>query len=358
MYSILSAEALRTAELPDAGIISHPGFLESGKFISQVYGTSGLLFNYGDTGAGPMGSSPAAAWMARETKSGNLRDLILPAFQALSPDQGGSKIALTAFWFPSAEEVSESELPLHFQGSGHSPIAVHRTGFEKNDLFLGIKAGKAEVNHGHMDAGSFVIDWAGERWASELGSQSYHPLEETGIALFDMTQKSGRWNVFRLNNFSHNTLTYNRRIHEMKGVAEILSSEGPPVNSTVLDMAPPLGLPAVASAKRHFAMNQDRNTVTIVDELEGLKPGDTITWNLMTRARASAREGGFDLVVGGKRMALELSSPQSSSASAAPADPPPADFDKPNPGMTQITLDAVAGKDGRIRIEAIFRADP
>ena len=353
-YSILTAEALRTAGLPDAGIVSHPGFLESGNYLTQVYGTSGLLFNYGDTGGKTMGASRAAAWMARETKSTSLRDLILPAFQNLSPDQGSIHLALSAFWYPSDEEVRDSKLPLHFQGAGHSPLAIHRTGFTKEDLFLGIKAGSAVVNHGHMDAGSFVLDWAGERWASDLGSQNYHLLEQAGINLFEMTQDSGRWTVFRLNNFSHNTLTYNGRLHKIEGASKILSSE---TGETVLDIAEPLGLPAGASAKRHFTLDADSATVTITDELHGLNPGDTITWHMITSADVSKREDDFMLSQDGKQMELDLSSPQSKSAAASPADPPPADHDEPNPGMTRITLDTKAGDDGNIVIEAVFRPD-
>lgn len=350
-YSILTAEALRTAKLPDAGIVSHPGFLESGHYLTQVYGTSGLLFNYGDTGARVTGASPAAAWMARETRSSNLRDLVAPGFRDLPSEQTSRFLALSAFWFPSTDEVTDKKLPLHFQGSGHSPITIHRTGFSTKDLFLGIKAGKASANHGHMDAGSFVIDWSGERWTSDLGKQDYHPLEQTGINLFEMTQESGRWTVFRLNNFSHNTLTYNGRIHEMEGAADILSSEA---RTTLLDMAAPLGLPAEATAKRRFTLDADASTITITDDLDGLKPGDEITWHMITLADVSKQESGFILSQNGKQMILDLSSAKS--ALTAPADPPPAKHDEANPGITRIMLDAIAGPDGRIRIDAVFRA--
>lgn len=355
-FSIITAEALRKAELADAGVIAHPGFLESGYYLAQVYGTSGLLYNYGDNRASKLRPSPAVAWMARENKSASLREFILPTFREIGPKDGGRFLALAAFWFPPADKVEEDKLPLHFQGTGHSPIAIHRTGFGKDDLFLGIKAGAAKVNHGHMDAGSFVIDWAGERWATDLGSQDYNSLEQTGMNLFKMTQDSGRWTAFRLNNFSHNTLTYNGHLHRMAGPARIISSEGSPENESVVDMKPPLGLPQGASATRRFKMDEDSHTVTITDELEGLEPGDTVTWNLMTRAQASARKGGFELSLDGKRMSLDLASPQAESVTDSPADPPPANHDAENPDTTRLTLRAIAGEDGRIQIEAIFSA--
>ena len=351
-FAILIVEALRSAGLPDAGIVSHPGFLESGRYIAQVYGTSGLLFNYGDTHEGTLGASVAGVWMARETQSAELREVFRPPFLKISGNKNNRFLALAAFWMPPAEGGKGDKLPLHFVGAGHSPVVFHRTGYGKEDLFIGIKAGMAKVTHGHMDAGSFVIDWGGLRWCSDLGSQNYNSLEQKGIALFDMAQKSRRWSVFRLNNFTHNTLTYNGGLHRVEGKAEIVSSKGAPENETRVDMAAPLGLPKGASATRRFQVNG--GSVTVTDSFKGLKSGDRITWHIITRAAVKEREGGFGLSLGGKRMELDLASPQAVSKRAAPADPPTSDFDYPNPGMTRVFLDAVAGANGTIEIRAVF----
>jgi hypothetical protein len=354
-YAVLAVEALRSAGLPDAGALTHPGFLESGRYIVQVYGTSGLLFNYSDTRERPLGISPALLWMARENRSATIRDFAATPFLRINPRRASRLLALSAFWAPMAGDVKEDKLPLHYLGGGHSPVAFHRTGYGEDDLFLGIKAGKADVPHGHMDAGSFVVDWAGERWAADLGSQDYNSLEQKGIVLFDMDQDSRRWTVFRLNNFTHNTLTYNGRLHSVGGKAKILSSSGAPASDTLLDMAAPLDLPKGASAKRRFTMDATSKRVSIADTLEGLEPGDKITWHMMTHAKVSEADGGMSLTKGGKRMALALTSPQLISLKASPADPPPKDYDEPNPGMTRIILDTVAGNDGRVTIEAVFQ---
>lgn len=352
-FAILIIEAMRSAGLPDAGIASHPGFLESGRYIAQVYGTSGLLFNYGDNHESAIGTSTAGAWMARETGSTQLEHFFRPPFLKIREKGQSRLLALTAFWLPSTADEKNEKLPLHFVGSGHSPVAFHRTGYGTEDLFLGIKAGKASVAHGHMDAGSFVIDWDGQRWATDLGSQDYNSLEQRGIVLFDMVQECQRWSVFRLNNFTHNTLTYNGGLHRVEGEAVIASSKGAPEHDTMVDMASPLGLPDGATATRQFKMAEEG--VAITDTLRGLKPGDRITWHMITRAKAKEWEHGYELSLGGKRMFLDLSSPQSVSEKASPADPPTSDFDFPNPDMTRIFLDAVAGKDGNVEIRAVFR---
>jgi hypothetical protein len=358
VFSILTAEALRTAGLPEAGIVSHPGFLESGQYEALVFGNTGLMFNYGDNKASKRRASAAIAWMAKETRSATIWDTFKPTFLELDPQHADRFLVLAAFWMPNADTLEADKIPLHYQSAGKSPIAIHRTGLGKDDLFLGIKAGKAEVNHGHMDAGSFVLDFLGERWASDLGSQDYNSLEQTGMDLFDQTQDSLRWTVFRLNNLSHNTLSYNGRLHRVSGAAEIVSSKGAPENETIVDMTAPLGLPEGAKAERRFRVTEDPATVTITDTISGLKPGDTIEWNMLTPATPEPSENGFSLSLGGRSLMLSLTSAQEQSRSGKPADPPPADFDEGNPGVSRIVLSAKAGADGEIGISAVFGKVP
>ncbi len=355
VYSILTAEALRTAKLPGAGITEHPGFLESGDFKALAYGNANLMFNYGDNKESKPNATAAIAWMSRENRSAMIWQRFASAYEEIDPKRSDIFLALAAFWIPEPADLEPGKQPLHYLGTGKSPIALHRTGFGDDDLFLGVKAGKASVNHGHMDAGSFVLDWRGQRWASDLGNQNYHSLEQHGIILFDRKQESRRWTVFRLNQTSHNTLTYNGRPHDVDGAAEILSSRGAPENKTVVDMSAPLDLPKGASAERKFEITDDPVTLVITDMLTGLKTGDTIDWHMMTRAKAKSTLAGYKLSQGGEEIDLMLSCHQFNGISLADADPPPSRFDEKNPGFTRIHYRAKAGTDGKIEIRAVFR---
>ena len=51
-----------------------------------------------------------------------------------------------------------------------------------------------------MDAGSFIYERKGIRWAIDLGMQNYLSLESRGINLWDQSQEGQRWGVFRLGN--------------------------------------------------------------------------------------------------------------------------------------------------------------
>ncbi len=63
---------------------------------------------------------------------------------------------------------------------------MFRTSWTDPDaMYLAAKGGRADLNHGHMDAGSFVFEADGVRWAIDLGGVNYNAYEQRGIRLFD-----------------------------------------------------------------------------------------------------------------------------------------------------------------------------
>ena len=98
----------------------------------------------------------------------------------------------------------------YYQCGGTTPIFVYRSGWRsRDDDYLGIKGGLTMSSHSHCDQGSFYFESDGVTWATDLGMQDYNSLETAGVDLWDMTQDSERWSVFRIGPFSHNILTVN-----------------------------------------------------------------------------------------------------------------------------------------------------
>ena len=98
----------------------------------------------------------------------------------------------------------------YYQCGGTTPVFVYRSGWEsQEDDYLGVKGGLAMSSHSHLDQGSFYFESDGVTWATDLGMQDYNSLESKGVDLWDMTQDSERWSVFRIGPFSHNILTVN-----------------------------------------------------------------------------------------------------------------------------------------------------
>jgi hypothetical protein len=187
----------------------------------------------------------------------------------------GNKIDLKKITVPSERM---------YVAQGKGAIAVMRTSWDaSNAIFLGVKAGTEIHTHAHMDAGSFVMDANGVRWAMDFGMQEYESLESKGIDLFKMTQESPRWEVFRLNNLAHNTLTFNNKKHWIAGISTI---ENPIEKQSLMSVTTDISSFFPADAKkveRTFAI-VDNKYVQINDRIVTDDKQDTIRWNMLTTA--------------------------------------------------------------------------
>ena len=105
-----------------------------------------------------------------------------------------------------------------WSGNGLVPVVMVHTGwnFDANDCYLGIKGGLTMSSHSHCDQGSFYYESDGVAWATDLGMQDYDSLESAGVDLWDMTWDSERWQVFRIGPFSHNILTVNGHVPNVR----------------------------------------------------------------------------------------------------------------------------------------------
>jgi hypothetical protein len=201
-----------------------------------------------------------------------------------------------------------------------------------------------------MDAGSFIFDLDGVRWAEDLGKQEYDSLESKGINLWGMNQDSTRWKVFRLNNFSHNTLAINGRLHNVKGFAPItrFSRDDPAGPCAIVDLSEVFAGQA-ANVSREFRVISKRE-IQIQDKLEGLKSGDAVRWTMVTSAGIEITGAKAVLKQGGRQLEASIATPQGASFNVMPADFSSDGFDAPNTNTRILTINAAAPASGNVRI--------
>ena len=85
-------------------------------------------------------------------------------------------------------------------------VAVFRNTYKGNNInFFGIHGGSNSVEHGQLDAGSFVYEALGERWAVDLGGEAYNMHN---YWIMDDIEKS-RWGYYRSRAEGHNTIVIN-----------------------------------------------------------------------------------------------------------------------------------------------------
>jgi hypothetical protein len=336
-YTVLLAAALRTAQGKDWGLLAAPGFARSAAFYAHAIGPTGKSFNFADGGEGQELAS-ALFFLAREFKAPHL---IAPKRQMIRQNHGlGERFApLAALWWPS--DPADSEPPRHFVGQGPQPVAIWRsTWSDPKALYFAIKGGGAAHNHAHMDAGSFVLDLDGVRWARDLGMQDYNSLESRGVDLWSMKQASPRWQVFRLANAAHNTLTIGDSLHSAAGMASLKDSGA---GGALVDLTPVFLPGQLQRAARTVRIEGE--TVFLQDEIRGARPGTPIRWAMTTQAdialdgrTATLRQDGRSLQVRFEGSPVVLSALDIAAPRTA--------VDAPNPGTRQLVAVAPADEGG------------
>lgn len=337
-FNVLFISALEKATGNDYGLSKQPGFMQTAGYLENMTGPSGNSFNYSDAGGGG-GLQPAMFWFATKANNPSLlwversrltqkevsrevRNRILPAIMIWS---GG----LTTNSIP--EPTSNL-----WVGGGKNPVALMRTSWsDPNAIFVGMKGGSPSVNHAHMDVGSFVMEANGVRWAMDLGMQDYNSLEEKGVKIWDKGQDSQRWQVYRYNNFVHNTLTVNNGLQLVEAYAPISSSSGKAsfLNATT-DMSA-LYKGSLTNARRGISI-VDQAYVAVRDEVESASAEATVRWTLLTGADVKVTgKNRAELTKNGKKLILQVQEPANVTLETW-STVPTNDYDAPNPGTMRV----------------------
>jgi hypothetical protein len=221
-------------------------------------------------------------------------------------------------------------------GQGKNPVALMRTSWTDRDaIYVGVKAGSPSVNHGHMDAGAFIMEANGERWAMDFGMQDYNSLETAGVDLWNMKQNSQRWEVYRYNNFVHNTLTINNHLQAVDGYSLISAfSDDPEMMYAKTDIST-LYKDDLKKAERGIVIF-DKKYVMIRDEIETPDKEAIVRWNLLTSANVAVIGKDIaEFTMNGKKLVLKVKSPSEAEIKTWTTIPPH-NYDAPNPGSTLV----------------------
>ena len=360
-YQVLLLSALESALGIDWGLSASPGFLPSAAAIVEQTGPTGRPFNFADGGEG-VAFRAALFWFAQKL---NRPDLVYFQHQLLQQrlaDKGRELpeeylLPLLAKWTATLPKtISPPALPLVWQGDGPNPIGVFRSSWtDSNGLFLAFKGGSARVNHGHMDAGSFVLECDGVRWACDLGAQDYYSIESKGWDLFKRTQDSDRWKVYRLNNSSHNTLTLDGQLHNMAGDARITSFK---TNSAEVDLSA-IFTGQAKRVRRQFTVGPDRS-VLILDELTDTKAGLPVRWQMVTRALVQLDGAQAELRQDGRVLRASILQPTGATFAVADAQPPDDGVNAKNPNTRILLVNTTVPASGKlvltVQLEPVVRS--
>ena len=361
-YNVLLIAALESALGTDFGLSRAPGFDETGAYPALATGPSGLFFNYADGGA-RRAVQPALFWFAArfarpDWLQGERRRLDA-SLARQGPEEAASGddrlLPLALLWMGDGNGEPQVRMPLHWSGGGETPVTVHRSSWtDPGATWVGLKGGSPSANHGQMDTGSFVLDADGVRWAMDLGAEGYHGIEARGMDLWNRTQDSDRWTIFRQQNEGHNTLVIDGQPQRVAGHARIVGfSADPGFPHSIVDLGPVYAGQA-QSVRRGVAL-LPTGAVLVQDELSGLRAGSTVRWGMITPGETGEPDGAtLTLRQGDARLRMDLLAPSSSAWTTVDTATPRNEWDSPNPGTVMVAFEAKAPDSGELRLAVLL----
>ncbi|MCW5707942.1 heparinase II/III family protein [Shinella sp.] len=288
------------------------------RYGRDLTGPSGRVFNFGDATERPR-RAPVLGWLA-----GRAGEAAAMAWQHAAP---GDPHPFDLLWCaPETEPPPPDDAPSAYEPAG---LAVLRAG----TTWLVLKGGRNDVNHAHLDLGTFVLEMAGRRFVSELGRENY--------ALPGYFEPERRFGYFRTQAAAHSTLLIDGAPQSTAALARLLGTgrEGDRrfAAYAVSDDRWPVGW-------RRGAVLEGTDTVFIVDELgeEGAATPAS-TWQLYTEAAAALDGPGALLTLDGAAVTAEILAPDGLAWSFEPAPSPDGESSNAAFGRLFFCVPAAAG---------------
>ncbi|GAB2565170.1 heparinase II/III domain-containing protein [Spirosoma areae] len=337
-FNVMLISALDKLFGKDFGLSNQPGFLSTAGFLENMTGPSGMAYNYSDSGlSGEL--QPAMFWFAGKRNDPSLlwveRDRL--ATNDATQHIKNRLLPATLLWSNGVKLSSMTEpKATMWVGAGKTPVALMRSSWsDPNAVYVAVKGGTPSSSHAHMDVGSFILEADGVRWGMDFGMQNYESLESKKVDLWNMKQESQRWQVFRYNNFVHNTLTFNDELQRVDGKAPIThSSASPSFMNAVIDLSE-VYTGAVSKVNRGVGLI-NRQYVVVRDEIETLPTETVVRWTMLTPASVKLLDNHrAELTKDGKKLRLEVNEPASVTLRIWSTEPPN-DYDAPNPGTMRV----------------------
>jgi len=280
-----------------------PGILSTANFPIYHIGPKGT-YNFGDATESGM-SAPILFWFANELGEPSLNDAKLGLMEKFGYNGDIFDILFYNPEMPKAEIDVEKDKKFRITETA----MLTNSSASTNANYLAIKGGTVGQSHGDLDAGSFIIDSMGERWAVDLGSDSY-----TLPGYFEWPR---RGDYYRKRAEGHSTLVLNPDggLDQKVGAKAEVTNMGAGTygSCAVVDMSKVYAEDA-KSVRRAAALFNNRSRFMIQDEVEAEKPID-VYWFMQTGKNVEIAPDGKSLVLTdlntmshGKRMKMILQS--------------------------------------------------
>ena len=317
-YAINFVAAFRSAGLYPGNLLATPGFSKTGSFITQITGPTGKVFNFGDSDD-TNARVPEVEWLAH---------IFSDPLQSYSEITSiGLVEGMNLGWF-----VANQSPPQTPPNSAHftNPIvgvASFRSAFgNPSATWLAIKGGTNGLSHGDLDLGTFCIDALGQRFAMDLGPDSY-----SLPGYFDFS--GPRYQYYRTGSVGQNVLLSGTANQAMNAAAsELTFNPAVGFSRVVYDLSQ--AYPGLHQ-KRGGALVSN-NYIVISDEVTP-SAATQLTWQMHTQAAISISKNVARLTLGGKTLYAHILKPAAGAVFAVASASAPSP-QNPNTGIQKLTV--------------------
>ena len=340
-YTCFGLSALQTALGKDFALDELPGMSKAGYAPIYMAGPTGLYLNFADSGEKQTHRpNPCMFFLARNYSNPIFAD----DTHTLLKSRSAGPLYVAWYVPPSKTPQLPSELDRFF--GGPVQVATFRSSWtDPNALFLGIKAGYNQVNHGHLDLGNFELDALGVRWARDLGSDDYN-LEN-----YWKKQKGGqRWKYYRLNSLSHSVPLINGQSQDEMAASKIIKYRSEKSFAFALIDITAAYAQFAQKVTRGGALISNRREFLIQDEFV-LKAPARVTWAMTTDAGIFAEKQTAILSLQGKQLLATILSPEGAVFTIESAEQKPPE--KPNTGVKRLLID-IPDAEGKVTIAVLL----
>ncbi|GAA6057364.1 hypothetical protein JCM3770_005727 [Rhodotorula araucariae] len=367
-HAELAASLLSATGTTQGLLTTNPGVELTSLYHMYVQGQQGI-FSYGD--AGPNKFTATANHLMFYGNQFNE-----PMYTLYQRDRGDAPDPMSLLYYDtqvSGQFWDGLALDRHFDNTTDNWFSARSSWTDNNGAYIAMKAGylQGHQTHGDLDAGTFVLDAIGQRWAGELGSGDY--LSQDYFS--SEAQNSPRWLYYRKRTEGQNTLVIDGLNQNVDGQpTTTFGSTGEAqdaldfkvANGSTVYFTADLGemYNSTTSAHRAIRFVNGRRQVLLRDEVDTTAP---VQWRMHTNATVTLSDSDrtATLKLGSETLVATLRAPAGATfgtqaAERAASDPTTTNYqgaevtmsaDQPNPGVTVLTVDVAAGAN---TIEVLF----
>lgn len=331
----------------DYGLAELEGVKESGEYPLHLWGPGGF-FNFYDSATPNV--HPQTLWMA------DFYDQPHIAWYAgeLTRRKGAFSPYYLLFYRPGMFDELPPSLDRTF--TGIESISMRSGWTNLNDTFASVKGfNDTLLSHIDMDAGTFVFDALGERWATDLGMENYN------LPGFWDYAGGQRWTYYRKGAQGQNVMIMNPEsnpvfMQDYDARAPLVRSASKPRGAFgIIDLTERYPKDAL-SYRRGLMLTGDRQQLIVQDEFD-LKSSSELYWFMHTEAHIEVLGSGQEAVLTQKDKKLYvkmLDAPEGAAFSEMMAQPlegtPNPSGQTVNHGIRKLVVHMAGANRGRLSL--------